>query len=113
MYALSHHNEGLPASGELPATRAPRFNGTVISFASGEEVVGAGDPTKNYFRVIRGLFRAVNFHAGRTPSGIRLLQAERLLRPRTRRNPPTDDRGGGLRGDDDSSARRLPASDER
>ena len=71
MYALSHHNEGLPASGELPATRAPRFNGTVISFASGEEVVGAGDPTKNYFRVIRGLFRAVNF----TPDGRRQVFA--------------------------------------
>ena len=71
MYALSHHNEVLPASGELPATRAPRFNGTVISFASGEEVVGAGDPTRNYFRVIRGLFRAVNF----TPDGRRQVFA--------------------------------------
>ena len=60
MYALSHHNEGLPASGELHATRAPRFNGTVISFASGEEVVGAGDPTKNYFRTHQLTIEAVD-----------------------------------------------------
>jgi CRP-like cAMP-binding protein len=71
MYALSHHNEGLPAIGELPASCVPCFDGTVISFASGEEVVGAGDPTKNYFRVIRGLFRAVNF----TPDGRRQVFA--------------------------------------
>ena len=71
MYALSHHSEGLLAIGELPATCVRRFIGTVISFASGEEVVGAGDPTKNYFRVIRGLFRAVNF----TPDGRRQVFA--------------------------------------
>ena len=70
MYALSHHNEGLPAIGALPVTCVPCFNGTVISFASGEEVVGTGDPTKNYFRVIRGLFRAVNF----TPDVVRCLR---------------------------------------
>ena len=71
MYALSHHNESLLAIGALPATCVSHFNGTVISFASGEEVVGAGDPTKNYFRVIRGLFRAVNF----TPDGRRQVFA--------------------------------------
>ncbi len=71
MYALSHHNEGLLAIGELPATCVPHFNGTVVSFGSGVGVVGAGDPTKNYFRVIRGLFRAVNF----TPDGRRQVFA--------------------------------------
>jgi hypothetical protein len=47
MYALSHHNEGAPAICEWPATRVPHFSSTVISFASGEEVVDSGDSTRN------------------------------------------------------------------
>jgi CRP-like cAMP-binding protein len=50
-----------PSVGELLSTRFPHFDAAVVSFTAGQEVVGEGDPTENFFLVIRGLFRAVKF----------------------------------------------------
>jgi len=50
-----------PSVGELLSARFPHFDATVVSFAAGQEVVGEGDPTENFFLVVRGLFRAVKF----------------------------------------------------
>ena len=71
MFALKHYDERASAIAELLAGGVPRFGGTVISFAPGEEVVGEGDPTENFFLVMGGLFRAVKF----SPDGRRQVFA--------------------------------------
>jgi CRP/FNR family transcriptional regulator, nitrogen fixation regulation protein len=38
-------------------------HGTVVSYVPGQEVVGEGDPTENFFLVMGGLFRAEKFTA--------------------------------------------------
>ncbi len=65
--ARSHGNEAMPAIGELLGACVPHFHRTIVSYVPGQEVVGEGDPTVNFFLVRRGLFRAVNF----TPDGRR------------------------------------------
>ena len=45
--------------GELFAACSPNF--VAALYEAGQEVVGDGDPTKNFFLVVRGLFRAVKF----------------------------------------------------
>jgi CRP/FNR family transcriptional regulator, nitrogen fixation regulation protein len=65
-YAFKVVAEGVVPSrpltiGELFADRFPRFEATVATYEPGQEVVGEGDPTENYFLVMRGLFRAVKF----------------------------------------------------
>jgi CRP/FNR family transcriptional regulator, nitrogen fixation regulation protein len=47
--------------GELLSAGFPHFESAVVSFAPGQEVVGDGDPTENFFLVVRGLFRAVKY----------------------------------------------------
>ena len=34
---------------------------SIVPFEGGQEVVGEGDPTENFFLVMRGMFRAVKF----------------------------------------------------
>jgi CRP/FNR family transcriptional regulator, nitrogen fixation regulation protein len=71
MFALNYYDEGVSAIAELLAARVPHFDGTVVSFGPGHGVVGEGDPTENFFLVMRGLFRAVKF----TPDGRRQVFA--------------------------------------
>ena len=47
------------AFGALAALKFPYTDAVVVSYAPGQEVVGEGDPTENYFFVVRGVFRAV------------------------------------------------------
>jgi CRP-like cAMP-binding protein len=47
------------ALGDLAALKFPYTDAVVVSYAPGQEVVGEGDPTENYFLVVRGVFRAV------------------------------------------------------
>jgi CRP/FNR family nitrogen fixation transcriptional regulator len=47
------------AFGALAALKFPYTDAVVVSYAPGQEVVGEGDPTENYFVVVRGVFRAV------------------------------------------------------
>lgn len=65
---MAHAFPGLPQGlaprrtatvGELFAASSPNF--VAALYAAGQEVVGDGDPTENYFLVVRGLFRAVKF----------------------------------------------------
>jgi CRP/FNR family transcriptional regulator, nitrogen fixation regulation protein len=60
-YAFSHNAEGEPRIGELLAESFPRFDGLIVPFEVGQEVVGEGDPTESYYLVMRGMFRAVKF----------------------------------------------------
>jgi len=60
-YAFNHHVEGAPKIGELLAACFPHFDSLVVPFEAGQEVVGEGDPTENFFLVMRGMFRAVKF----------------------------------------------------
>jgi CRP/FNR family transcriptional regulator, nitrogen fixation regulation protein len=48
------------AIGGMGALRRLFTEALVVSYAPGQEVVGEGDPTENYFLVVRGVFRAVN-----------------------------------------------------
>ena len=48
---------------ELLEACIPRVHGTIVSYAPGQEVVGEGDPTANFFLVVDGLFRAERFTA--------------------------------------------------
>ena len=45
--------------GEVSNTRVPHAESSVSHYASGEEVVGEGDPAENYFMVVKGVFRSV------------------------------------------------------
>jgi len=47
------------AMGELATLKFPYTDAVVVTYAPGQEVVGEGDPTENYFVVVRGVFRAV------------------------------------------------------
>lgn len=60
-YAFNHPVEGAPRIGDLLAARFPHFDSLIASFEAGQEVVGEGDPTENFFLVMRGMFRAVKF----------------------------------------------------
>ena len=60
-YAVNHNIEGAPQIGELFADSFPHFDGLIVPFEAGQEVVGEGDPTECYYLVMRGMFRAVKF----------------------------------------------------
>jgi CRP/FNR family transcriptional regulator, nitrogen fixation regulation protein len=60
-YAFNHRVEGAPRIGELLAACFPHFESLIVPFEGGQEVVGEGDPTDNFFLVMRGMFRAVKF----------------------------------------------------
>ena len=60
-YAFNHPVNGAPRIGELLAACFPHFDSLVLPFEGGQEVVGEGDPTENFFLVMRGMFRAVKF----------------------------------------------------
>jgi CRP/FNR family transcriptional regulator, nitrogen fixation regulation protein len=47
--------------GKLFAASFPNFEATAALYKPGQEVVGEGDPTENFFLVVRGLFRAVKY----------------------------------------------------
>ncbi|MGD1037269.1 MAG: helix-turn-helix domain-containing protein [Roseiarcus sp.] len=47
------------AIGDLAALKLPYTDAVVVSYAPGQEVVGEGDPTENYYLAVRGVFRAV------------------------------------------------------
>jgi CRP/FNR family transcriptional regulator, nitrogen fixation regulation protein len=61
MFALKRCNAS--AISALFATCLPHVEGTVVSYAPGQEVVGEGDPTENFFLVMDGLFRAEKYTA--------------------------------------------------
>ncbi len=60
-YAFNHHVDRAPRIGELLAACFPHFDALIVPFEGGQEVVGEGDPTENFFLVMRGMFRAVKF----------------------------------------------------
>ena len=60
-YAFNPNTEGAPGIGELFAESFPHFEGLIVPFEAGQEVVGEGDPTESYYLVMRGMFRAVKF----------------------------------------------------
>ena len=60
-YAFNHPVEGAPRIRDLLAGCFPHFESLIASFEAGQEVVGEGDPTENFFLVMRGMFRAVKF----------------------------------------------------
>jgi CRP/FNR family transcriptional regulator, nitrogen fixation regulation protein len=70
-YAFNHPEQGAPRVGQLLAARFPHFESLVVPFEGGQEVVGEGDPTENFYLVMRGMFRAVKF----TPDGRRQVFA--------------------------------------
>ena len=60
-YAFNPNLEGAPRIDELFAETFPHFEGLIVPFEAGQEVVGEGDPTESYYLVMRGMFRAVKF----------------------------------------------------
>ncbi len=60
-YAFNQRVEGVPGIGELLAASFPHFESLIVPFEGGQEVVGEGDSTENFFLVMRGMFRAVKF----------------------------------------------------
>ena len=63
-YAFLHLAKGLAPRrtatiGELFAACSPNFEAVAALYEAGQEVVGDGDPTENFFLAVRGLFRAV------------------------------------------------------
>ena len=60
-YAFNHRAKNSPSIGELLSAAFPHFEALIVPFEAGQEVVGEGDPTENFFLVMRGLFRAVKF----------------------------------------------------
>jgi CRP/FNR family transcriptional regulator, nitrogen fixation regulation protein len=63
MFALKSCNKNASAISDLFVACVPHFDGTVVSYSPGQEVVGEGDPTENFFLVMDGLFRAEKFTA--------------------------------------------------
>lgn len=63
--AIRPREAALQAAGEVldladaTTSRFPYNEAVIVSYAPGQEVVGEGDPTENYFLVLRGVFRAV------------------------------------------------------
>ena len=60
-YAFNAYAGDRPAIGELLTACFPHFDAAVVPFVAGQEVIGEGDPTENFFLVMRGLFRAVKY----------------------------------------------------
>ena len=60
-FAFNRSMDGAPKAGELFAESFPHFEGLIVPFEAGQEVVGEGDPTESYYLVMRGMFRAVKF----------------------------------------------------
>jgi CRP/FNR family nitrogen fixation transcriptional regulator len=58
MYVLKRCNKNASAISDLFGACVPHFQGTVVSYLPGQEVVGEGDPTDNFFLVMDGIFRA-------------------------------------------------------
>ena len=58
MFALTRCDKNPSDISDLFASCVPHFDGTVVSYLPGQEVVGEGDPTENFFLVMDGLFRA-------------------------------------------------------
>ena len=58
MFALTGSNKDVSEISDLFASCIPHFDGTIVSYLPGQEVVGEGDPTENFFLVMAGLFRA-------------------------------------------------------
>ncbi len=63
MVALKRCNKNASAISDLFVACVPHFEGMVVAYVPGQEVVGAGDPTENFFLVMDGLFRAAKFTA--------------------------------------------------
>ena len=51
--------EGPFSMNELSSSRFPQSESVVYNFATGEEVVGEGDPADHFYMVVKGMFRAV------------------------------------------------------
>ena len=60
-YAFNPNSRGAPRIVELLAESFPHFEGLIVPFEAGQEVVGEGDPTESYYLVMRGMFRAVKY----------------------------------------------------
>ncbi len=60
-YAFKPNSGGAPRIVELFAESFPHFEGLIVPFEAGQEVVGEGDPTESYYLVMRGMFRAVKY----------------------------------------------------
>ena len=58
MFALKRGAKSASEVSDLFLACVPHFDGTIVSYAPGQEVVGEGDPTDNFFLVMDGLFRA-------------------------------------------------------
>ena len=90
----------------------PYSEAVIVSYAPGQEVVGEGDPTDNYFLVVRGVFRAVKvtrdgrrqIFAFYMPGDMCGLEPDDIARP--------DDRGGQRRHGRGAVAPGLPRADE-
>ena len=61
--ASQHRIKDAGATPELLEACILRVQGTVVSYAPGQQVVGDGDPTVNFFLIIDGVFRAERFSA--------------------------------------------------
>jgi CRP-like cAMP-binding protein len=60
-YAFNFNSDGAPRVEDQFARSFPHFDGLIVPFEAGQEVVGEGDPTECYYLVMRGMFRAVKF----------------------------------------------------
>ena len=60
-YAFNHPAGTRVGIGEMLSAALPHFDALIVPFEAGQEVAGEGDPTENFFLVMRGLFRAVKF----------------------------------------------------
>ncbi len=60
-YAFNHPVGGAPRIGELLGACLPHFESLIVPFEAGQEVVGEGDPTENFYLVMSGMFRAVKY----------------------------------------------------
>ena len=58
MFSLTRCSKNASELSDLFGACIPHFHGTVVSYLPGQEVVGDGDPTENFFLVMDGLFRA-------------------------------------------------------
>jgi CRP-like cAMP-binding protein len=63
MFALKRCSNYSSAISDLLAAVVPHFAGAVVAYLPGQEVIGDGDPTENFFVVVDGLFRAEKFTA--------------------------------------------------
>ena len=63
MFLLKRGGKNASTVSDLFGSHVPHFRGTIVSYLPGQEVVGAGDPTNNFFLVMNGHFRAEKFTA--------------------------------------------------